>query len=115
MAIVICSAIAIAVELLNCFSDRGAYRRGSTTLLTIIGTLIGWFGHALWLSMDRKRRGLEVGLWRYGVIFFGPFAIWLYLMLEYRLRALYLIPLSMVIYLAIAAVCELAMAIARHS
>ena len=115
MAIVICSAIAIAVELLNYFSDRGAYRRGSTTLLTIIGTLIGWFGHALWLSMDRKRRGLEVGLWRYGVIFFGPFAIWLYLMLEYRLRALYLIPLSMVIYLAIAAVCELAMAIARHS
>ncbi len=111
MAIAFCSFAVIAVEVLDCFSDPAAYHQGKTTLRTIMGTLVGWFGHALWLSMDRRRRGLEIGGWRFGVIFFGPLAIWLYLTLEYRLRALYLIPLSITIYAAIGLAILLASAI----
>jgi hypothetical protein len=115
LVIVICSAAGIAIGLFDCLTNPAAYRRERTTLLSILGTLVWWFGHALWLTMDRRRRGLEVGRWRYGVIFFGPFAIWLYLILEYRARALYLIPLSVAIYLAISAVYAGVMAIAVHS
>ena len=71
----------------------------------VAANLIWWLGHAVWLSMDRNRRGLESGSgWRYAVIFLGPIAIWLYLIVEYRARALYLIPLSLAIYLVLAVV-----------
>lgn len=115
MVVASCSAVLIAVELWNQCSNPQAYRRNETTLLSILGTLVGWFGHALWLTMDRRRRGLEIGPWRFGVIFFGPFAIWLYLALEYRLRALYLIPLSLAVYLAIGVVYWLALAMVTPS
>jgi hypothetical protein len=115
MVIAICSALAIAVEFVNCISDPVAVRRDKTTLLSIVGALLWWFGHALWLTMDRRRRGLEVGRWRYGVIFFGPLAIWLYLVLEYRVRALYLIPLSLAIYAVITLACAVARVIALHT
>jgi hypothetical protein len=42
-----------------------------------------------------------MGWWRFWVTSFGPFTIALYLDLEYRLRALYLIPLMTAIYAAI--------------
>lgn len=67
-------------------------------LYSAAANVIWWLGHALWMSMDRRRRGLEPGIWRYLVIFLGPLAIWLYLIVEYRARALYLIPLSLGIY-----------------
>ena len=36
----------------------------------IAANLIWWLGHAVWLSMDRARRGLDTGGgWRYAVIF----------------------------------------------
>jgi len=57
-----------------------------------------WLGQALWMAMDRNRHGLRMGRWRYGVIFFGPAAVAYYILLQYRLRALYLLPLATVPY-----------------
>src|SRR5258706_11856036 len=68
------------------------------TILSVLSALTSWFGHAVWLSMDRRRRGLEIGAWRFAVIMIGPFAIAFYLLLEYRARALYLIPLQLAVY-----------------
>src|ERR1041384_6251443 len=67
---------------------------GKMTLPGVLGGLSLWLGQALWLTMDRRRRGLDVGRWRYAIIYLGPLVIWTYLLLEYRLKALYLIPLS---------------------
>jgi hypothetical protein len=75
--------------------------------ITLPGALGGFsllLGQGLWLTMDRRRRGLTVGLWRYGAIFLGPLAVWAHLLLEYRLKALYLIPLSCVPYFLIAVI-----------
>jgi hypothetical protein len=111
MVIGVCAAAMIAAEALGYWSDPAGFTKDRTTGFDILGTLIGWFGHALWLTMDRRRRGLEIGAWRYGVIFFGPLAIWLYLILEYRRRAFYLIPLSVAVYAAIAVLMALVMAV----
>lgn len=92
------SAAGIAATIASLLLDDP---REKLRVFEIAANLIWWLGHAVWLSMDRNRRGLESGGWRYAVIFLGPLAIWLYLIVEYRLRALYLIPLSLGIYLVI--------------
>ena len=53
--------------------------------------------HALWITYDLKRRGLKVGLWRYGAIFGGPLTICIYLTRFYGLRTLYLFPLYVLV------------------
>jgi hypothetical protein len=72
--------------------------QGRTNPLTIAATVALWFGHAGWISLDRKRRGREVGPWRFLAIFFGPLAAWAYLLLEYRLKGFALIWLSLGVY-----------------
>lgn len=67
---------------------------------TILAGLATAFGQVGWISMDRRRRGHEVGPWRFFALFCGPLAIWTYLALEYRSRAVYLIPLSFLVYVA---------------
>jgi hypothetical protein len=114
LVIALFGSLAVGVELLSYFFDPAEYRNGKTNGFTIVGSLIGWLGHALWLTMDRRRRGLPIGWWRFGVIFLGPVAIWLYLAIEYRARALYLIPLSLAVYLVIALVYILVMTVAVH-
>ena len=51
--------------------------------------------------MDRKRQGLEVGAWRFWALFFGPAIICLHIVLRYKGRALYLLPIVVAVYLAI--------------
>ena len=68
------------------------------TPLGIIGALVALFGQVLWISMDRRRRGLEIGPWRALTIFLGPLAISIYLILEYRIRSLFLIPIVVAVY-----------------
>ncbi len=75
--------------------------RGERTLLSFVAVLVAAFSHAAWISMDRNRRGLPVGIWRFGAVLLGPVAIGIYLLAEYRLRALYLIPAMLGIYLSI--------------
>jgi hypothetical protein len=48
--------------------------------------------------MDRERRGLETGPWRVLALIFGPAVLWVYILLEYKERALLYIPLLLLIY-----------------
>jgi len=56
------------------------------------------FGNALWITMDRRRRGFEVGSWRFATIFLGPAVICVYIILEYKERSLFLLPLVVLTY-----------------
>lgn len=91
-----CAVVAAVIASVLLDDPREKFR-----VFEVAANLIWWLGHAVWLSMDRNRRGLESGAWRYAVVFLGPVAIWIYLVVEYRLRALYLIPLSLGIYLVL--------------
>jgi hypothetical protein len=75
-----------------------ALLQGQTNPLSIVGGLSLWLAHAGWISLDRRRRGHEVGAWRFFAIFFGPLAIWAYLVIEYRLKGLALVWLSLGAY-----------------
>jgi len=92
------AALCVAAEIIGYFDNPADFRAGRRNFFSVLSGLTWWLGHGVWLSMDRRRRGLDVGCWRYGVLFFGPLAIWTYMILEYRARALYLIPLSLAIY-----------------
>ncbi|HVE42529.1 MAG TPA: hypothetical protein VNM14_21800 [Planctomycetota bacterium] len=111
------SAFIVMAYVMAIFYDPVGVEQGKGNVFTIAATLLWWLGHGMWLSMDRRRRGLEMGKWRYAVVFLGPLAIWIYLVLEYRSRAVYLIPLPLAIYIAIGAVTAgillIAIAVAR--
>ena len=99
------AALSVTAEIISYFYDPADFVAGRKNFFSIVSGLTWWLGHGIWLSMDRRRRGLEVGRWRYAVIFFGPLAIWAYMALEYRARALYLIPLTLAIYAVMAIIC----------
>jgi hypothetical protein len=58
----------------------------SQTPVSIVAGLLLMLGHMMWISMDRTRRGRQVGGWRFLAFFLAPLAIVLYLLLEYRAR-----------------------------
>jgi len=58
----------------------------SHTPVSIFAGLLLMLGHMMWISMDRTRRGRQVGGWRFLAFFLPPLAIVLYLLLEYRAR-----------------------------
>ncbi len=94
----ICSvafAAAVAMEVAIKPEGKGD---GSAVPIKAIGALAAIVGQGGWITMDRKRRGREVGVWRWAAILFGPLAIAIYLAMEYGGRALYLIPLCLAIY-----------------
>lgn len=65
--------------------------------------------------MDRKRRGREVGLWRFGAILLGPLVILLYVIVEYKSKALLLVPLVLAFYATLFALLPtLAVLLLRH-
>ncbi len=88
----VCSAAVTVVTLTN---------SGSAPLFGCLPAIVFAFSHAMWITVDCKRRGAEVGWWRFAAIFFGPLAVWIYLAVTYGLRALYLIPVSIAVYVAI--------------
>ena len=65
------------------------------------------FAHAMFISTDIKRRGERVGAWRFFAFFASLVAVVIYLMVTYRFRSLYLIPL----YFGMLALVGLPMAI----
>lgn len=69
-----------------------------TTPLEIVGAIAVAVGQAVWITMDRKRRDREVGAWRWFALLVGPIALCVYLIVEYRGRALYLVPLCLGVY-----------------
>ncbi|MBI2898911.1 MAG: hypothetical protein HYY17_01890 [Planctomycetes bacterium] len=96
----------LAVAVAACYTAELYYLKmlaadpadGRLTLLRWLPRVIGVIGQAVWITIDRRRRGREIGGWWFGIIFLGPLVAWIYLALEYRARALLLIPLSVVVY-----------------
>jgi hypothetical protein len=75
--------------------------QGKRTPYEFLVIVLNSIGCALWIAMDRKRRGLEVGKWRICAVFFGPAAVCIYIIGEYKGRAVYLLPIVVAIYLAL--------------
>ena len=85
-AVIVVGAAALALSLpldVLLFPDEASH-----TPLSIFAGLIVLLCHLMWISMDRTRRGREVGAWRFLAFFLAPLAIVLYLLLEYRARGL---------------------------
>ena len=97
--VVIVSLVAAALHLWAFLQYPAATVEGRPSLPSILMTIVMWLGQALWMAMDRNRHGLRMGRWRYGVIFFGPLAVGFYILVQYRLKALYLLPLAALPYL----------------
>jgi hypothetical protein len=92
------SVVAAACHAWMILEFPAAYVKGEHTLPSVLMALTMWLGQALWVTMDRRRHGLLMGAWRYAVLLTGPFAVAWYIILQYRLRALYLIPLALIPY-----------------
>jgi hypothetical protein len=71
---------------------------GNSALFPVLAGLFAMFGNAMWITMDRRRRGLEIGPWRFATIFLGPAVICVYLVLEYKERSLFFLPLVVLTY-----------------
>lgn len=99
IVIAICAIILGAAVAMEVVLSPGGKSDGSAVPFKVIGGIAALVGQAGWITMDRKRRGREVGVWRWAAILCGPFAICLYLALEYGGKALYLIPLCLAIYI----------------
>ncbi len=92
------SLIAVAAGALETKYFTEAPDATGVSPLNLLLMIVGAVGQGLWITMDRTRRGREVGWWRWGAILLGPLAIWLYLALEYGPRALLLVPVSIAVY-----------------
>ena len=73
---------------------------GAAKALAIPSFIASVLAQAAWITFDCRRHQRPVGGWRFGAIFFGPLAIWMYFVAAYGRRALYLIPLSILVYAA---------------
>jgi hypothetical protein len=100
--ILIFSAIVVILEVVGPLSSSESPDGGNPNPFEFMAAIAWWLGHGVWVSMDRRRRGLEVGYWRFLVLFFGFLATWTYMLLEYRLKGLLLILASIGIYSLIA-------------
>ncbi|HZE99195.1 MAG TPA: hypothetical protein VE981_19480 [Planctomycetota bacterium] len=70
-----------------------AGRPQSPPMFIFLAALIHAYGNATWITLDRKRRGREVGFWRFAALFLGPAALVVYILLEYRAMALFYPPI----------------------
>jgi hypothetical protein len=95
------SAIVVFLEVVGPLSSSEPQRPGAPNPFEFMAAIAWWLGHGVWISMDRRRRGLEVGYWRFLVLFFGFLATWAYMVLEYRMKGFLLILLSIAIYIVI--------------
>jgi len=67
-------------------------------MVSWVGFTLIAFGNATRISLDRKRRGRPVGAWRFAAIFLGPVVICLCVILEYRERSIFLLPIVVAVY-----------------
>ncbi|HYE99232.1 MAG TPA: hypothetical protein VEJ18_09995 [Planctomycetota bacterium] len=79
-------------------------KTGEATPFTFVGAAVAIVAHGLWILMDLRRRGRPAGRWPGFGFVFGPFAVVVYLVLEYPERKLRLIGLYAGIVLATALV-----------
>ena len=81
-------AILWALMTLEFFLDpEGFYAEGHTPF-GVLMMIVAILGQAIWISMDRTRRGLEVGWWRFTTVLAGVIVIPVYLVTQYNLKGL---------------------------
>jgi hypothetical protein len=90
-----------ALAAVAAMGDPEAVTRDEVTALNCVTSIIFALAHAMWISLDCRRRGVEVGWWRFAAIFLGPLAVWVYLATSYGARAALWIPLSIVVYVSV--------------
>ena len=93
-------AIISVLQVVYLLTEDESFEASGPTPSSLVAAAVGAAAHALWISMDCARRGKSIGWWRLCAILFGPITIWTYLVVAYRVKALYLIPLSLLIYFA---------------
>jgi hypothetical protein len=98
VVIVAGSVIVAAMQAADVVFNRQAAAGGQMTPFTCFAAALGALTQMLWITMDCKRNGREVGWWRFAAFFLGPLAIWIYLGAQCRGRALVLFPPSIAVY-----------------
>ena len=68
----IVSLVAASLHLWEILEFPLAYASGKITLPGTLMAIAVWLGQGLWITMDRRRNGLEVGAWRFYVLLTGP-------------------------------------------
>ena len=56
--------------------------------------------HGLWITLDARILNRKVGGWRFAAFFFGPFTLWVWFVVAYGRKAVFLIPISLAVYAA---------------
>ncbi len=96
--VAVAAAVMIACMIGTALAHPHEFVHGRPTPFGCMSAIVAALAHALWITLDCRRRGAEVGAWRFAAILCGPIGIWLYLIVTYRVRALLYIPLSLAIY-----------------
>jgi len=94
----------------DCWNALDTVRDRAAPIFGVLTGLLDMFAAGMWGTMDRRRRGLEIGYWG-----FGPVALGLYIIIEYRGRALIYVPLLVTVYLAIWSLPGVAVVLLRHA
>ena len=97
--VVVISVVMMFLIGIDIWNSLGRGMERQPPIFSVLAGLMNAFANAMWITMDRKRRGHEVGGWRFGAIFFGPAALCLYIILEYKDRALFYVPILVAVYL----------------
>jgi hypothetical protein len=97
--VIVISVVMMVLIGIDCWNALGRGMERHPPLLSLLAALVNAFANAMWITMDRKRRGREVGWRRFAAVFFGPPALAVYILLEYRQRALIYRPLLAGVYL----------------
>ena|SRR5436190_23885227 len=97
----VCSGFMMMCIGMEAWDDATEPQQGKTKAYEVIATIVNGIGCSLWIAMDRKRRGQEPGILRWAGLFIGPAAVCLQILLDYKGRALHLLPIVVAIYLAV--------------
>lgn len=84
------------------FAILGYLDASTSEKRTVWGCALAFFSallHGFWITLDLKCSRRKVGAWRFAAFVLGPLTVWFYLIVAYGRRALWMIPVSLAIYL----------------
>ncbi|HZL72346.1 MAG TPA: hypothetical protein VFC86_07790 [Planctomycetota bacterium] len=100
-------AFVMAAFLLIGFFESRAETEGDAKALYLASGVVGALAQGIWISFDCRHLGRRIRRWPLLGVFCGPIGIWIYMIVAYRNRALYMIPISIVVYAVAIALPEL--------
>jgi len=98
--------VMVAFLLIGFFESR-AETEGDAKALYLASGVVGALAQGVWISFDCRHLGRRIRRWPLLGVFCGPIGIWIYMIVAYRNRALYMIPISIVVYAVAIALPEL--------